>query len=183
MKIIPNQKGFAALEIALVLVIAAIIGGTGYYIYQATKKSSQTYNAASKAALTSTATGSVKTVDYSYISNINQAPVAARPVVAAAINPIHKACQAQRQTTKNSPDGQPFATVYAVNQATANTVKVTAACGEDNGFYLFGQYQGKWHLAWHGNGIISCSIISKYQLSDSIVNHDYCTSLKNTVYN
>jgi len=45
-----NQKGFAALEALLIVVIVAIIAGTGYYIYHANKNTSSTYNAASKSA-------------------------------------------------------------------------------------------------------------------------------------
>jgi hypothetical protein len=41
-----NQKGFAALEALLVLVIAAIVGGTGYYIYHANNKATDSQNAA-----------------------------------------------------------------------------------------------------------------------------------------
>lgn len=41
-----NQKGFAALEAILILVIVAIIGGTGYYIYHANSKATDDQNAA-----------------------------------------------------------------------------------------------------------------------------------------
>jgi Tfp pilus assembly protein PilV len=45
-----NQKGFAALEALLIAIILAIIGGTGYYVYQANNKSTDTQNAAQVAA-------------------------------------------------------------------------------------------------------------------------------------
>ena len=48
-----SQKGFAVVETALIIVILAIVGGTGYYIYQANKKTSNTYNSAAKAAQSS----------------------------------------------------------------------------------------------------------------------------------
>lgn len=41
-----NSKGFAVLETLLILVIGAIIGGTGYYVYQTYNKSTDTQNAA-----------------------------------------------------------------------------------------------------------------------------------------
>lgn len=41
-----NQKGFAALEAILVIVILAIVGGTAYYVYHANNKSTDTQNAA-----------------------------------------------------------------------------------------------------------------------------------------
>lgn len=41
-----NQKGFAAIEAVLIVIILAIIGGTGYYVYQANNKSTDTQNAA-----------------------------------------------------------------------------------------------------------------------------------------
>lgn len=41
-----NQKGIAALEALLILVIGAIIGGTGYYIYHANNKATDSQNAA-----------------------------------------------------------------------------------------------------------------------------------------
>jgi Tfp pilus assembly protein PilV len=41
-----NQKGFTAIETVLIVVILAIVGGTGYYVYQANNKSTDTQNAA-----------------------------------------------------------------------------------------------------------------------------------------
>ncbi len=41
-----NQKGFAAMEAMLVVVILAIVGGTGYYVYQANNKATETQNQA-----------------------------------------------------------------------------------------------------------------------------------------
>jgi prepilin-type N-terminal cleavage/methylation domain-containing protein len=49
-----NQKGFTAIESVLVIVILAIIGGTGYYIYQANNKSTDTQNAAQTATASTT---------------------------------------------------------------------------------------------------------------------------------
>ena len=43
---ITNQKGFTAIEAVLIVVILAIIGGTGYYVYQANNKSTDTQNTA-----------------------------------------------------------------------------------------------------------------------------------------
>ncbi len=42
-----NQNGFTALETILLIVIAAIIGGTGYYVYHANKKSDDTLKTSS----------------------------------------------------------------------------------------------------------------------------------------
>lgn len=39
-----NQKGFAAIEAILIVIILAIIGGTGYYVYQANNKATNTQN-------------------------------------------------------------------------------------------------------------------------------------------
>jgi uncharacterized protein HemX len=49
-----NQKGFAALEAVLILVIAAIIGGTGYYVYQTYNKSTDSQNTAHQNAESAT---------------------------------------------------------------------------------------------------------------------------------
>ena len=45
-----NQKGFAAVEATLIVIIVAIIGGTGYYIYHAANKSNQALDTASSTA-------------------------------------------------------------------------------------------------------------------------------------
>jgi type II secretory pathway pseudopilin PulG len=50
-----NQKGFAAVETVLVIVILAIVGSTGYYVYHANQKTDAALNAASKAAASETA--------------------------------------------------------------------------------------------------------------------------------
>jgi Tfp pilus assembly protein PilV len=42
-----DQKGFTAIEAVLILVILAIIGGTGYFVYHATKNSNKTLDTAS----------------------------------------------------------------------------------------------------------------------------------------
>jgi uncharacterized protein (UPF0333 family) len=49
-----NQKGFAAIEAVLILAIVAIVGGTGYYIYQANNKATDTQNSAQTNANTAT---------------------------------------------------------------------------------------------------------------------------------
>jgi len=46
----PNRKGFAGVEALLILVVIAIIGGTGYFVYQSQKKTNDTLNSASKSA-------------------------------------------------------------------------------------------------------------------------------------
>ncbi len=45
-----SQSGFAALEAVLLVVIVAIIGGTGYFVYHANKKTNSTFNSAAKVA-------------------------------------------------------------------------------------------------------------------------------------
>lgn len=50
-----NQKGFAALEAILIVVILAMIGGTGFYVYNSNKKASDTYNSATKVSQSSPA--------------------------------------------------------------------------------------------------------------------------------
>lgn len=42
----PNQKGFTVIEGLLILLAVAIIGGTGYYVYQANNKATDTQNTA-----------------------------------------------------------------------------------------------------------------------------------------
>jgi hypothetical protein len=46
----PNQKGFISMELFLIVMVAIIVGGTGYFVYQATKKTNDTFSAAAKAA-------------------------------------------------------------------------------------------------------------------------------------
>src|SRR5689334_22132151 len=48
-----TSQGFAALEALLIVVIVAILGGTGYYVYHANQKTSDTLNSASKDAQSS----------------------------------------------------------------------------------------------------------------------------------
>jgi hypothetical protein len=50
-----SQRGFAAVEALLISVVVAIIGGTSYYVWRANQKSSDTYSAANKSALSSPA--------------------------------------------------------------------------------------------------------------------------------
>lgn len=45
-----NNSGFGAVEAMLIVVILAIIGGTGYYVYHTSKKSNDTLNSASQVA-------------------------------------------------------------------------------------------------------------------------------------
>ncbi|MGH7241764.1 MAG: hypothetical protein ACREGB_05700 [Candidatus Saccharimonadales bacterium] len=45
-----NQSGFAAIEILLVLILLAILGFTGFYVYNAQHNSDKSLNAANKAA-------------------------------------------------------------------------------------------------------------------------------------
>jgi hypothetical protein len=46
----PNQKGFISMEAFLIIVVLVLVGGTGYFVYQATKKTNDTFSAAAKAA-------------------------------------------------------------------------------------------------------------------------------------
>lgn len=50
-----GRQGFAVVETLLVVVIAAILGGTGYYVYHANKKTGDTLTSASQAANSSAA--------------------------------------------------------------------------------------------------------------------------------
>lgn len=76
---ISNQKGFAAIEAVLIVVILAIIGGTGYYVYQANNKSTDTQTAAQIDATTASGRKSpaAKVAQYTTISEWNvRAPYA-----------------------------------------------------------------------------------------------------------
>jgi len=46
----PNQKGFISIETFLIIVVLVLVGGTGYFVYHATKKTNDTFTAAAKAA-------------------------------------------------------------------------------------------------------------------------------------
>ena len=48
-----NQKGFTAIEGLLILVILAIVGGTGYFIYHSNQKTSDTLSSSAKIAQSS----------------------------------------------------------------------------------------------------------------------------------
>ncbi len=48
-----SQKGFAPLQVVLAIIVIAIIGGTGYFVYNANKKASDTLNTATKASQSS----------------------------------------------------------------------------------------------------------------------------------
>jgi hypothetical protein len=45
-----DQQGFAVIEALLILLVVAIIGGTGFYVWHANKNSSDTFSAAAKVA-------------------------------------------------------------------------------------------------------------------------------------
>jgi len=45
-----TQKGFTAIEAILIVIVLAILGGTGYYIYSANKKANSTYSSAAQAS-------------------------------------------------------------------------------------------------------------------------------------
>lgn len=56
-RITSTQSGFAVLETVLILVIVAIIGGTGYYVYHANKKSNDVLKTSSAKSSNSGANG------------------------------------------------------------------------------------------------------------------------------
>lgn len=76
-----NQKGFAAVEAILVFVIIAIIGGTGFYVYQAHSKTNETLNTANLASQSATvhrltgaeATAKVQKTYDTYLAAVNKA--------------------------------------------------------------------------------------------------------------
>ena len=48
--LVKYQQGFAVIEAILIIVIIAIAGGTGYYVYQSNNKAADTYDAAGDSA-------------------------------------------------------------------------------------------------------------------------------------
>lgn len=59
-----NQRGFAAIEAVLIFVIVAIIGGTGYYVYNANKEANQSL--APTQAAVSKSSGSIENLTKTY---------------------------------------------------------------------------------------------------------------------
>lgn len=56
-----NQKGFAMIEAALIIVIAAIIGGTGYYVYHTNQQTDKTLGRGNSSSGKPAKTGKTKT--------------------------------------------------------------------------------------------------------------------------
>ena len=88
MKKLTDQSGFSAVEVVLVMVIVAIVGGVGYYVYHANNKTLDSYNAASESASqpvvkskksASGSSSSTTTAPKTSDANLNAAANAANP--------------------------------------------------------------------------------------------------------
>lgn len=71
--------GFAALEAVLIVVIVVLVGGTGYFVYHANKKTNDTLNSAAKVAQSSPKFAKKKTV----AKSVAPAPAPTTPAPAA----------------------------------------------------------------------------------------------------
>lgn len=63
-----NRKGFAAAEAILIVVILAILGGTGYYVYNANKKTNDTLDSASNTSQSSASKATNRAAAQKYLT-------------------------------------------------------------------------------------------------------------------
>lgn len=133
-----NQKGFAVVESLLILVIGAIIGGTGYYIYQTYNKSTDTQNTAHQ-----NAEAAIPNKKKEKVAQISQNPAPQRDEKGAIIAAVSEYV---KKTIDNS-SGMTF--TYEVQEINGSNAKgaIRASAG-DPLVFIAHKENGSWGVVY-----------------------------------
>ena len=134
-----NQNGFATVEAGLIVVIIAIIAGTGYYVYHASTKSSDTINQGSLASQTATATQTQKAL------------AATKTQVASAVE-AYPVASGTQPTTVN------------VQSVISSNAKGNFGSGSNLTDFVAHKANGTWTVVYEGSKIPGKDVGNKYNL-------------------
>lgn len=119
-----NQKGFTAIEAILILVIIAVIGGTGYYVYHANKKTNDTLDAAGKSSQSSPAQRKTTTSKGSTSSAKTTSPATSQNYVTIkewGVRAPYSGAYHLTYSIKNDGGDEQFATFTSAELASADS--------------------------------------------------------------
>lgn len=151
-----NQKGFSATVILLVILVLAVVGFAGWYVYQSQHKTNNT----------------VSNIGGDQSSNITQKDTKTSD---STVKPT--ATPVTQTTTKNEldtlrefcqgadPDTVVSGIVYIENHdGKFATCGITDAEGMGGAMLLSTYLNGKWTKMWAGNGIMDASLCTQYKI-------------------
>jgi hypothetical protein len=171
-----NQSAFTAVEGILILVIVAIIGGTGFFVYDASKKANNTLTSAAKVAQsTPSKTGSsVQTIALD--SSVHLVTFTKLPSNLQKAVITHASCVANGQLTNE--DGS--AATAANNTYVANKAAFIAEC-QTKALYTY--TSGNWQFVSQTQFGFNCSDLQKSNVSTALaipsLPNDQCLDANN----
>lgn len=141
-----NQKGFSTLEVILILVIVGLVGFVGWYVYDSSQKTNDTYTAASKSSSSDSATIKKTESDDS--------------LIIAAVK-------------KNSDVTSDL--IIKVDQIVGDNAKGTSAAkdGPGGSEFIAHKSDGKWSVIFQGQQIPGKNLGTQYNLPSDWYSTDY----------
>lgn len=149
-----NQTGFSAVEGLLLVVILAIIGGTGFYIYHTSNKSGDVINEASSASQSAASGVIIKNSD--------------RTAIIAAV-------KAYKVTPASAPTGATQPDVVKISQVIGSNAKGTFGFsnGGGGGTFIANKSNGNWSVIFEGQQLPGKDLGTKYNLPKSWYSSQY----------
>jgi hypothetical protein len=135
-----NQKGMAALEIILLVVVILLVAGVGYYVWYSHNKTNNTLNGFNNS-------GPTKTTKTTPTPSATATPTPATSELAA----LKTFCESSQYVTYvQNPDGR------------------FGKCTVDGGMKISVYTNGQWTKVWSGNGVMDSSLCTQYKLPKTV---------------
>jgi uncharacterized protein (UPF0333 family) len=143
-----NQKGFAAAQFILILIVVVIVGFAGWYVWQQQQDTNKTLN---------------NFGDSEPTANISPTPTPATESTKNELDTLKEFCEPTEETNE-----------LGMLQYVENSNGKFASCGINSiegagGAMLIAKYiNNEWKQIWAGNGIMEASYCTEYKIPSSI---------------
>jgi len=158
-----NQKGFGVIEIALIIIVAGVLGATSWYAFHSKAQTDKILNGAAAESQQSANVSSQGGIQYSVV-----VPAGFKTQLQALYNNFKPTCAVV------APGPVEFKVLKNVSD---QQIQVSQTCGGVGGSDIYILQGSKWVAAALSTGVYACTDVDEFKISKQLAPTCYVTNL------